>query len=239
MGCADLDRFADAYDESFPYALDNRLMLNWYAARVLELARGGALLELGIGHGYTTAAFSEAFERHVVLEGSPEIIARFKAKFRAARAEIVQTAFEDYQTNERFDLIVMGFVLEHVADPWLVLARFRGFLKEGGRLIVTVPNAEALNKRFGHAAGLVSSLTDLSDFDRALGHHRLFTVATLTDLVRSAGYRVERTEGIFLKPITTAQLTQLQLSEAILQAMLKVGIDYPELCVGLLAEAEA
>jgi hypothetical protein len=40
-----------------------------------------------------------------------------------------------------------------------------------------------------------------------------------------------------LKPITTQQMLDLNLSEAILQGMLKVGIGYPELCNSLLMQA--
>jgi hypothetical protein len=43
-------------------------------------------------------------------------------------------------------------------------------------------------------------------------------------------------EGIYLKPLPIGVLKTLPDFRANLQAMLKVGIDFPDLCVGLLME---
>jgi len=42
-----------------------------------------------------------------------------------------------------FDVITMYHALEHVEDPSAILARLRGWLTEGGVLLVEVPNVEA------------------------------------------------------------------------------------------------
>jgi hypothetical protein len=74
--------------------------------------------------------------------------------------------------------------------------------------------------------------------DLELGHERLYSVDSLSDELEQAGYRIERKEGIFLKPLTTAQLQSLQLDQKIIQAMCEVGIGYPELSCALLFEAK-
>ncbi|MBK8286573.1 MAG: hypothetical protein IPK97_17860 [Ahniella sp.] len=43
-------------------------------------------------------------------------------------------------------------------------------------------------------------------------------------------------EGILLKPVTTGQLMQLDLSPAILQGLMTVGVDYPELSNAILLQ---
>lgn len=224
-----------AYDQL--HLVDNRLTLNWYPQRVVQMARqGGSMLELGLGHGFSTAFFAQAFERYMVVEGSPEMIARFRENFEVPSLEIVESYFENFQTDERFDAIGMGFVLEHVDDPALVLRRFSQFLAPGGSVFIAVPNAEALHRRFGHAAGMLPDMTALSAADLEFGHQRYFTVQTLRDLVDSVGLSVIKTEGLLLKPITTRQLVELDLDERILQGMLKVGVDYPELCNSILMQ---
>src|SRR5215831_18886140 len=137
----DLDAHVGAYGSDFPYALDNDLMLNWYPQRVIALAPGRSLLELGIGHGYSARRFATRFPRFVVVEGSETMIDRFQSQEGMGSAEVVHAMFEDFSTDETFDVIVMGFVLEHVVDPDLILKRFRRFLAPGGSLFVTVPNA--------------------------------------------------------------------------------------------------
>jgi 2-polyprenyl-3-methyl-5-hydroxy-6-metoxy-1,4-benzoquinol methylase len=235
---SELDRCAPAYQEDFAYSLDNRLILNWYPRRVLRLASGDSMLDLGLGHGFTVRQFSERFERYTVIDGSPEIIRQFREKYPDVRVDIRPGSFEDFHTEEKFDNIVMGFVLEHVDNPAAILRRFRRYLKPGGSIFVSVPNAEALNKRLGYAAGMIDSLMRLSPADELLGHQRLFTVASLSAMVELENFNVKGLEGLFLKPITTRQIQTLQLSEPILQAMLEVGVGYPELCVGILMQLE-
>ena len=46
-----------------------------------------------------------------------------------------------------FDLIVLNQVIEHVPDPVALLKLVRGRLRPGGKVILSFPNAESLNKK--------------------------------------------------------------------------------------------
>ena len=231
---AELDSMTAAYDEVF--VLDNKLMHEWYPARVIAAAHGTSLLELGLGHGQSTSEFAQYFGRYKVIEGSPEMIKRFRSRFRLPQVDIVQGYFEDFDTDERFDHVGMGFVLEHVDDPALIVRRFKRFLRPGGSIFAAVPNCESLHRRVGHAAGVLPDMSVLSDSDRQFGHQRYFTLASFKQLMVDAGCEVVNAEGIMLKPVTTAQLTQLDLSDAMLQGLMKVGVDYPELSNSILLQ---
>jgi 2-polyprenyl-3-methyl-5-hydroxy-6-metoxy-1,4-benzoquinol methylase len=123
-----LDNYLKAYEGDLQYDFDNEILLNWYPQRILKHTQNcKALLELGLGHGYTTSIFSKQFNRHVVLDGSAAIIKNFQTKYPDCKAEIVETYFEEFETNEKFDLIVMGFILEHVDDPIQILKHFINF----------------------------------------------------------------------------------------------------------------
>ena len=78
----------------------------------------------------------------------------------------------------------------------------------------------------------------LSENDVLLGHKRFYAVDSLRAEMRSAGYEVERMEGIYLKPITTRQLVSLNLDASIIEALCRLGMDYPELSCGILAQAK-
>lgn len=232
-----LDIHATAYQGGNLYDFDNGILMNWYARRVCALApRARSLLELGLGHGITTRLFGDHFSRHVVVDGSPSVIGHFRRQHPDCHAEIVEAWFEHYETDERFDVIVCGFVLEHVEDPVLLLARMRRLLAPGGRMFVAVPNAEGLNRRLGHLAGLLPDMQALSAHDLLLGHRRYYTVRSLHEHVESAGASIARLEGIYLKPLTTRQMLAQNLEPRFLDALCQVGIDYPELSCGLLAE---
>jgi SAM-dependent methyltransferase len=235
----DLDVHAPAYGEGFGYAFDNNIISNWYPERIMALCPPeGHLLELGIGRGVTTDAFSRYFARHIVVDGSQVVIGCFRKQFPRCSAEVVQSYFEDYQPTQQFDVIVMGFVLEHVRDPVVLLARVRDWVKPGtGRLFIAVPNGESLHRRFGHAAGILPDMMAMGKGDLQLGHHRVYSVAALTADLSAAGWLPLRQEGIFLKALTTEQLISLKLGPNLIRGMCKVGINYPELCCALLFEA--
>jgi len=55
---------------------------------------------------------------------------------------------------------------------------------------------------------------------------------SLTSDITRAGFAIESTEGIYLKPFTTAQILSLNLDRKVITALCEVGIQYPELCCG-------
>lgn len=235
-----LDAHVAAYTGNNLYDFDNEILLNWYPRRIIETSKGVcSLLELGLGHGFSTKIFSENFGRHVVLEGSPAVIENFKSRFPDCSADLVETYFEKFDTEEKFDVIVMGFIMEHVDEPSAILEHYRRFLAPGGKIFVAVPNAEALNRRLGYRAGLLDDMEALSANDLLLGHKRYYTVATLAAEVENSGCVVDRMEGIYLKPFTTNQMIALNLGKRVIEALCEEGIAYPELSCGLLAQVSA
>ena len=233
-----LDSHLQAYAGDHIYQFDNLLVVNWYPKRILMHTKGTkSLLELGLGHGVTADLFSQHFERHVVLDGSPAVIGNFKKNYPCCKSEVIETYFENFKSEEKFDVIVMGFVLEHVDDPVEILRYYKSFLKPDGRLFVAVPNAEVLNRRLGFLAGLLPNMQKLSKHDHLLGHKRYYTVQTIKENMQGQGYVIERIEGIYLKPFTTKQILSLKFDDKIIDALCQIGIDYPELSCSILIEA--
>lgn len=234
----DLDLEAREYTPTGATYTENDLMLHWYPQRITSrLDPNGSILELGLGHGFTAAHFSAFARRHVVLDGSPLVIARFRQSHPDCSSVIIETFFEQFDTAERFDAIVMGFVLEHVDDPAAVLSHYRRFLKPNGTLFIAVPNAKSLNRRLGFELGMIDDIYALNANDLALGHQRQYCVASLRAQVERCGYRIEHIEGIYLKPLPLKVLLGLDAPAANMQAMLRVGVDFPELCVAVLLQA--
>ena len=232
-----LDDHVIAYEGKSLYDFDNHILLNWYPHRILKLSpNAGSIMELGLGHGFSTDIFSQHFTKHVVLEGSSAIIENFRKRFPGNPAQIIETYFEEFVSDEKFDVIVMGFILEHVDNPLEIITRFKSFLAPGGKMFIAVPNAEVLNRRLGHIAGLLPDMQQLSENDFIQGHKRYYTVKSLSEDVRSVGYDVDLIEGIYLKPFTTTQMISLNFDKKILDALCTVGINYPELCCGILAQ---
>jgi 2-polyprenyl-3-methyl-5-hydroxy-6-metoxy-1,4-benzoquinol methylase len=53
--------------------------------------------------------------------------------------QIVNSMFEEFSTDEKFDVAIFGEILEHVINPVACLQKTYGLLKNDGLLIITVP----------------------------------------------------------------------------------------------------
>lgn len=239
----DLNAYQGAYTEQFPYHRDEEALLAAYARKIIERLQGQRalrVLSLGIGGQRVSQAIRDRLDvtDYHILEGSADIIARYRAETSPpAHVTIHHTYFEQAHFDQPFDAIEMGFVLEHVDDPGLILRRFRAFLKPSGVLFAAVPNARSLHRLLGHSAGLLTDLYALSQYDRELGHKRYFDNDSISRLVEESGYAILDKVGLVLKPLTTSQLQQLSLAPGIENAFIDVGYGLPDICNGVLLAA--
>jgi len=231
-----LDRHVEGYDNNHIFSYDMKIWMDWYVKRLIQILKGNNCLELGIGHGYTTNTFSSYFKEYEVIEGSQQMIERFFQLFPASKVKIELNYFEDFKSSKKFDIILMGYILEHVNDPKQILLKFKKYLTEKGSIYVVVPNGSALNRRFGLKAGYIKSLDEVSEFDYKCGHKRTFTYESLIELVKECDLKIIKQEGIFLKCMSTQQMIDLKIPESIINAMCEVAIDYPELAACTLLE---
>jgi SAM-dependent methyltransferase len=226
------------YDRASEYGDETRATLAWIVERIaVSLPAEASVLELGLGFGDCAAGFAGRFARHVVVDAAQDVIDRFRREHPNAPTEVVCSFFEEFDTPERFDAVVMGFVLEHLEDPGLLLGRFGRFLSPGGLLFVTVPNALGLHRRLGHEMGLLENLYALSGYDLAAGHKRYYDPESLRAQVEGAGYEVLGLEGVLLKPVAASQMRGLGFNEKHMLALLRVGRSFPELANALLLTA--
>ena len=245
MSNSHLDQFIDAYSESFAYHDENMLMLAWYVRRVIDTLRVspvGRLLSLGIGHSIVTQNLmqevSRSIKEYIIVEGLSAIIRQFQeSEHIPANVQVVHSMFEDFVADEPFDAIEMGFVLEHVDNPKVLLTKVMSLLHNGGMVFISVPNARSLHRLIGHQAGLLDDVYWLSEHDLAFGHQRYFDRDMLTNLVQECGFTIATVEGILLKPFTTAQLKSLQLPHNVYEALCKVGQKLPDICNAVFVQA--
>jgi 2-polyprenyl-3-methyl-5-hydroxy-6-metoxy-1,4-benzoquinol methylase len=161
------------------------------AARFMvdEVPRGSRVLDVGCATGYLAAELTAAGCAVVGFERDPESAA-------TAEAHCEQVIVGDYESpadraaiGGPFDVILMGDLLEHLVDPWEALRSTRSLLAQTGFVVVSIPNVAAWPVRFGLLRGQFD-YADVGLLDRT--HLRFFTRATAHELVRSAGFVVER-----------------------------------------------
>jgi len=86
------------------------------------------------------------------------------------------------------DCVVFADVLEHLVDPWTVLAQYADTLAPSGTVVVCLPNV-AHHTVLRRALGGRWDYADEGLLDRT--HLRFFTVETACELVRDAGLDLE------------------------------------------------
>jgi methionine biosynthesis protein MetW len=147
------------------------------------------VLDVGCSEGYLAAALARrGCEVHGV-ERDATAAAAARAHCAAVWAIDVEDAAEREALPAGLDAIVLGDVLEHLRDPWAVLAWAATRLRAGGLAVVSVPNAVHWTARREIARGRFP-LRDWGTFDRT--HLRWFTRASARELVEGAGLAVVR-----------------------------------------------
>lgn len=101
--------------------------------------RGGKILDVGVGTGYTTLNYRGA----VGVDLSEKMIARAKAKGYKGRLILGDVLEQDFKP-ESFDTIVCAGSLYYM-DYDAALTRFRSWLKKDGVILCIVPSRKLLS----------------------------------------------------------------------------------------------
>lgn len=150
--------------------------------------RAARILELGCAAGATAKQFKSALspERYVGLEMEPEVAEQARAHLSEVHVvDLNATAPEALGlAKESFDLLLALDVLEHLYNPWDVLADYSELLAPGGHAVLSIPNVAnvaviqqlAQGKWQYESAGLLDAT-----------HIRFFTRESIGQLVTGAG----------------------------------------------------
>lgn len=151
-----------------------------YRAFQLELMQpycGRSVLEVGAGLGEFAAQFS-GLERHVVTDVDPRAVAAMAERFAdrpEVEARVLDLADGAIDIGTPVASVVAINVLEHIDDDVNALRALARMTEPGGTIVLWVP---AYMQLYG-------------DFDRAVGHVRRYTPATMAAAIRNSGLAPE------------------------------------------------
>jgi 2-polyprenyl-3-methyl-5-hydroxy-6-metoxy-1,4-benzoquinol methylase len=162
---------------------------------VLDAVPAGArVLDVGCATGYLAA---ELTRRGCVVDGV-EVDPAAAQQARAHCREVVVGDLEASSTHAdvermlagaRPDVVICADVLEHLRDPWTVLAWLRTLIDpNNGKAIISVPNIAHWTGRRALLRGRFD-YADFGLFDRT--HLRFFTRASARALATRAGFAVQ------------------------------------------------
>lgn len=156
------------------------------------------VLSIGCGTGNTESMLQKQGAEVVGLDVSADAIATAKGRLHEARvADVESDPLADLEPGS-FDVVMCGDVLEHLRFTEHVLQRIRGWLSDGGHLIVAVPNATHHSVLRTLVLRRDWKYEDDGLFDR--GHYRLFTRKSLTRLLEQHGFEIEKVDRSLVMP---------------------------------------
>jgi len=103
-------------------------------------ATGMSLFEVGVGASECLLAAREiGYDTFGI-----DVIERHVEDAKNLYGLVAETAdFLEFESDRKWDVIIMGDVLEHVGDPGLALAKAESFLNEEGALWISTPSFES------------------------------------------------------------------------------------------------
>lgn len=150
--------------------------------------QGRRLLDVGVADGFLARRLSELGWQVTGIERDAD-------SARHAQSHCSQVLVADLnrslpELEGRFDAILYGDVLEHLAEPKEVFQALNRSLAPGGVVIVSMPNVAHLWIRAGLLFGRFS-YTERGILDRT--HLRFFTLRSFRELLEQGGIRCVET----------------------------------------------
>ncbi len=153
------------------------------------------VLEVGCGIGATGAEIKRLRGRGTVVVGV-ELFPDAAEKAHEALDSVFTGDVEKINLpfeNGYFDCVIYGDVLEHLIDPWRVLARHKELLKQGGVMVASIPNVAHYrivrmlkNKEWNYQSSGIMDVT----------HIRFFAIKNIRSMFGNIGMEVSAVDNI-------------------------------------------
>ncbi len=163
--------------------------------RCFPQPQGIAVADIGCGQGNLSLRLAESGFAVTAVDISPEYIQYAQLKKEKGQLTFVQGNFDQLTMHGKFDCIILGELIEHCAYPEEFIEKALGYLKPGGRLLLTTPNASMFRNRLPTFASILSKEARKQFEDRQFGpdgedHLFLFKLSELP-LILPPGTQLE------------------------------------------------
>ncbi len=163
---------------------------NAHDFQIILTGKNKKVLEVGTSTGYITKILKKHDCKITGIEENPDFAAsakKFTEKMIIGDVESLELSY--HLKDEKFDVILLGDILEHLKYPDIFLKKLHPFLNKNGYLVCSIPNIshivirlQLLNGNFDYTS------TGLLDDD----HLKHYTLKTISSLLRKADFKFQK-----------------------------------------------
>jgi 2-polyprenyl-3-methyl-5-hydroxy-6-metoxy-1,4-benzoquinol methylase len=174
------------YEQSPERPLLLSLLRDWLSRRTYDPNQGPRILDVGCGRGWIEQQLRLSFP-NAAFDGV-EINRQACQEARGTFDNLYEESIEGFLTEQRlhhqYDCIILADILEHLIDPWTILAQLKEGLNRDGHFLVCLPNV-------GHYSIILSLIhgrwnyMDIGLLDRT--HLRFFTLQEALQMFQDTG----------------------------------------------------
>lgn len=172
-----------------------------------------SMVEVGCGMKPIFVDFKNYESMHIVEPGkefaeNAQLLANKDSNVH--KIKIVNALLED--NKELYDqgtLVLLSGLLHEVPDA-------NQFMRAAARIgepecsfLIIVPNSNSFHRQLAMRLGIISELEQISSQQRTLQQHRTFSKLSLTHLLETEGFEIEKIKSIIFKPFTHEQMQKL------------------------------
>lgn len=177
----------DAITANIGAAQRDRRLHEYFLSLLKKENAQGVALDVGCGNGFFVKMLCDYGYRAKGIELNT---AQYKIGNEKLGVEIINTAIEDFNSQEKYDIIATLHNLEHLVDPNAAVSKYYDLLNPGGILLVNVPSFDnprwIINRLWG-------GISDLRDYWPEQ-HLQYFKVKTLSRLLTNSNFDIIHSE---------------------------------------------
>lgn len=196
----------DQYAEEYFDTNDLDIQVNQYNEQTFRfikknLGTSGSVLEIGCGSGYLLNKLQQSGWTVMGMELSPMLASEVRKRLGI---NVIEADFMEYDmpVEERFDLVILRHVFEHLPDPLKAINKLGALAKDNGHIVMEFPNIEAPELKLKRMIWRMGLRKYKAERDRLPGHANEFCRNSFKYLLNKTGFKLIKWETYTLKPIS-------------------------------------